>query len=69
MFEAYASGVNQAIADGALPLPARNTVEDWRAWHSVAAFLVRHVQMGQWQAQARLRGAARAGRRRRLRAA
>src|SRR5690349_3306607 len=39
-FEAYASGVNQAIADGALPLPAR---------HPVAAFLVRHVQMGQWQ--------------------
>jgi penicillin amidase len=48
-FEAYASGVNQAIADGALPLPARHPVEPWRAWHSVAAFLVRHVQMGQWQ--------------------
>src|SRR5690242_15031728 len=48
-FEAYANGVNQAIADGALPLPARHAVEPWRAWHSVAAFLVRHVQMGQWQ--------------------
>ncbi len=48
-FEAYASGVNQAIADGALPLPARHPVEPWRAWHSVAAFLVRHVQMGHWQ--------------------
>jgi penicillin amidase len=49
VFEAYASGVNQAIADGALPLPARYPVEPWLAWHSVAAFLVRHVQMGQWQ--------------------
>jgi penicillin amidase len=48
-FEGYASGVNQAIADGALPLPARYPVEAWRAWHSVAAFLVRHVQMGHWQ--------------------
>jgi len=48
-FEAYASGVNQAIADGALPLPARHSVEPWLAWHSVAAFLVRHVLMGQWQ--------------------
>ncbi|HEX3515637.1 MAG TPA: penicillin acylase family protein, partial [Trebonia sp.] len=49
MFEAYASGVNQAVADGALALPARYPVEAWRSWHSVAAFLVRHVQMGQWQ--------------------
>ena len=49
MFEAYASGVNQAIADGARPLPARYPVEAWQSWHSVAAFLVRHVQMGQWQ--------------------
>ena len=48
-FEAYASGVNQAIADEALPLPGRYAVEAWQAWHSVAAFLVRHVQMGQWQ--------------------
>lgn len=48
-FEAYASGVNQAIADGALPLPARHAVEPWQAWHSVAGYLVRHVHMGQWQ--------------------
>lgn len=48
-FEAYASGVNQAIADGALPLPARHDVEPWQAWHSVAGYLVRHVHMGQWQ--------------------
>jgi penicillin amidase len=48
-FEAYASGVNKAIAEGALPLPGQYPVEPWRAWHSVAAFLVRHVLMGQWQ--------------------
>jgi penicillin amidase len=48
-FEAYASGVNAAIADGALPLPGRYGIEPWQAWHSVAAFLVRHVLMGQWQ--------------------
>jgi penicillin G amidase len=48
-FEAYASGVNQAIADGVLPLPAQHAVEPWEPWHSVAAFLVRHVLMGQWQ--------------------
>jgi penicillin G amidase len=48
-FEAYADGVNAAIAEGALPLPGRYPVEPWRAWHSVAAFLVRHVLMGQWQ--------------------
>ena len=48
-FEAYAAGVNQAIADGVRPLPARHAVEPWEAWHSVAAYLVRHVQMGQWQ--------------------
>ena len=48
-FDAYATGVNRAVADGALPLPARHAVEPWEPWHSVAAFLVRHVQMGQWQ--------------------
>jgi penicillin G amidase len=48
-FEAYADGVNAAIADGAQPLPGRYPVEPWQAWHSVAAYLVRHVQMGQWQ--------------------
>jgi penicillin amidase len=48
-FESYADGVNRAVADGARPLPARHAVEPWAAWHSVAAYLVRHVQMGQWQ--------------------
>src|SRR3984957_9181518 len=48
-FEAYADGVNAAIADGAMPLPGRYPVEPWLGWHSVAAFLVRHVLMGQWQ--------------------
>jgi penicillin G amidase len=48
-FEAYAAGVNQAIADGVLPSPAQHPVEPWEAWHSVAAYLVRHVLMGQWQ--------------------
>jgi penicillin amidase len=48
-FEAYADGVNAAVAEGAMPLPGRYPVEPWRAWHSVAAFLVRHVLMGQWQ--------------------
>jgi penicillin G amidase len=48
-FEWYAAGVNQALADGAEPRPGRHPVEPWEAWHSVAAFLVRHVQMGQWQ--------------------
>jgi penicillin amidase len=48
-FEAYAGGVNAAIADGAMPLPGRYPVEPWLVWHSVAAFLVRHVLMGQWQ--------------------
>ena len=48
-FEAYARGVNQALADGALPLPGRYPVEPWEPWHSVAAFKVRHVLMGQWQ--------------------
>lgn len=48
-FEAYANGVNQAIAGGAAPLPARHAVEPWQAWHSIAAYLIRHVHMGQWQ--------------------
>ena len=48
-FEAYASGVNLAIAEGAQPLPGQYQVGPWRAWHSVASFLVRHVLMGQWQ--------------------
>jgi len=48
-FEAYADGVNAAVADGALPLPGSYEVEPWEPWHSVAAFKVRHVLMGQWQ--------------------
>jgi len=48
-FEAYAGGINRAIADGAKPLPGRYPVEPWEPWHSVAAFKVRHVLMGQWQ--------------------
>jgi penicillin amidase len=48
-FEAYADGVNRAVSDGAQPLPGRYPVEPWEPWHSVAAFLVRHVLMGQWQ--------------------
>jgi penicillin amidase len=48
-FDAYADGVNRAIGHGALPRPADYPVEPWLAWHSVAAYLVRHVQMGQWQ--------------------
>ncbi len=48
-FDAYARGVNQALADGALPLPGRYPVEPWEPWHSVAAFKVRHALMGQWQ--------------------
>jgi len=48
-FEAYAAGVNQALDEGALPLPGRYPVEPWQPWHSVAAFKVRHVLMGQWQ--------------------
>lgn len=48
-FEAYAGGVNAAIADGATPKPAAYHVESWESWHSVAAFKIRHVLMGQWQ--------------------
>lgn len=48
-FDAYALGVNAAIAGGATPLPGRYPAEPWQAWHSVAAFKVRHVLMGQWQ--------------------
>ena len=48
-FDAYALGVNAAIGDGVMPLPGRYPVEPWQAWHSVAAFKVRHVLMGAWQ--------------------
>ena len=47
---------------GALPLPGRYPVEPWEPWHSVAAFKVRHVLMGQWQHKLAQRGPARAGR-------
>ena len=48
-FDSYARGVNAAVADGATPAPGTYAVEPWEAWHSVAAFKVRHVLMGQWQ--------------------
>jgi penicillin amidase len=48
-FDSYARGVNHALTEGALPLPGRYPVEPWQPWHSVAAFKVRHVLMGQWQ--------------------
>lgn len=48
-FEAYARGVNRAVADGALPLPGRYPVEPWLPWHSAAVFKVRHALMGLWQ--------------------
>src|SRR6516165_10683408 len=31
-FAAYARGVNQALADGALPLPGRYPAEPWEPW-------------------------------------
>ncbi|MGH3169957.1 MAG: penicillin acylase family protein, partial [Trebonia sp.] len=48
-FEAYANGINAAINHGAVPAPSPHHVEPWEPWHSVAAFKVRHVLMGQWQ--------------------
>ena len=61
MFEAYAAGVNAFIATGGR-LPPEYALtgiqpELWEAWHSCAAFKVRHVLMGVWQqklAQAQL---------------
>ncbi|HEY2575578.1 MAG TPA: penicillin acylase family protein [Streptosporangiaceae bacterium] len=60
MFEAYARGVNVVIASGARPaeLPdavgrgsgeGSTVIEPWQPWHSVAAYKVRHILMGQWQ--------------------
>ena len=51
MFEAYAQGVNQVIEGGARPsqLPPGAGLAAWRPWHSVAAYKVRHILMGQWQ--------------------
>jgi acyl-homoserine lactone acylase PvdQ len=51
-FESYANGVNQAVLDGPRPFEAEASgyrVEPWQPWHSVAAFKIRHVLMGQWQ--------------------
>jgi penicillin amidase len=50
MFEAYASGVNAVIESGARPAALNDTaLEPWEPWHSVAAYKIRHVLMGQWQ--------------------
>jgi penicillin amidase len=55
MFEAYTAGVNQVIAAGARPAQltgpglAGVAIEPWQPWHSVAAYKVRHILMGQWQ--------------------
>lgn len=53
MFEAYATGVNAFLCSGQ-PLPVEYSLsgsapEPWEAWHSVAAFKIRHVLMGVWQ--------------------
>jgi penicillin G amidase len=61
MFEAYAAGVNAYLQSGR-PLPREYQIaglapEPWEAWHSCAAFKIRHVLMGTWQrklAQAQL---------------
>ena len=57
------SGVNAGrSADGRAAAARGGTaVEPWQPWHSVAAFMVRHVLMGQWQHKLAERGAARAG--------
>jgi penicillin amidase len=55
MFEAYAGGVNEVIGSGYRPAAlaggelAETPIEPWRPSHSVAAFKVRHILMGQWQ--------------------
>ena len=50
MFEAYARGVSTVIASGVRPPDlAGDVVEPWQPWHSVAAYKVRHILMGQWQ--------------------
>ena len=43
------TGSTRPSRTGARPLPGRYPVEPWQPWHSVAAYLVRHVLMGQWQ--------------------
>jgi penicillin G amidase len=50
MFEAYTRGVNAVIASGTRPPVLDDTaLEPWEPWHSVAAYKIRHVLMGQWQ--------------------
>jgi len=55
MFEAYARGVNEVIGSGHRPAElagaelAGTAIEPWQPWHSVAAYKVRHILMGQWQ--------------------
>ncbi len=50
MFEAYARGVNAVIGAGAQPAELASTaIEPWQPWHSVAAYKIRHILMGQWQ--------------------
>ena len=50
MFDAYADGVNAAIARGGAPAElAGAAIEPWQPWHSVAAYKVRHILMGHWQ--------------------
>lgn len=50
MFEAYARGVNEVIGSGYQPPELASTaIEPWQPWHSVAAYKVRHILMGQWQ--------------------
>lgn len=53
-FEAYAAGVDAGAAAGPLPVEfavAGIGFEPWQAWHSVAAFKIRHVLMGEWVAK------------------
>src|SRR5262249_40731097 len=48
-FAAYAGGVNQAVADGALPLPGRYRVEPWQPWRAAAACRGGRARRGRWQ--------------------
>jgi penicillin amidase len=50
MFDAYADGVNAAIARIGAPAElAGAVIEPWEPWHSIAAYKVRHILMGHWQ--------------------
>jgi len=53
-FTAYADGVNAGAAAAGLPVEfstAGIAFEPWQPWHSVAAFKIRHVLMGEWVAK------------------